>query len=246
MVKRYKLIGCEILHREICLCTAQSKNIIDIEFMDKGLHDMGEKIMSDTLQKAIDNVDTKKYNAILLCYGLCNYGVKGLSADIPVVIPKAHDCITLFMGSKESYMDYFQKNPGTYFHTSGWLERAGFGIDGEENVMSGLGIGIDVDYSQYGEENADYLKEMLGNWTENYTKHTFIDTGVGDSNAYDKMAQAEAKNKGWEYERIKGNIRLIQELMNGDWNGADFLVIPPKHKIVATHDDAIMHYCQAD
>ena len=239
---RYKLIGCEIMFREICICAAQSKNIIDFEFMDKGLHDVGEKIMSKSLQKAIDNVDTKKYDAILLCYGLCNYGVKGLQASIPIVIPKAHDCITLLMGSKEIYMDYFQNNPGTFFRSSGWLERATFGIEGEENVMSQLGIQLDADYSQYGEENAEYLKEILGNWIENYKKQTFIDTGVGDSEAYAAMSEVDAKLRGLEYESIKGNIRLIHELMDGNWNEEEFLLIPPQNKITATHDESIMSY----
>ena len=137
MTKRYILIGCEIMFREICLCAAQSNNIIDLVFMPKGLHDVGQKNMSQTLQNELDKIDSKKYDAILLCYGLCNYGVKGLSAALPMVIPKAHDCITLFMGSKEKYTEYFKNNPGTFFHTSGWLERGGtMGVDGEEHVMS--------------------------------------------------------------------------------------------------------------
>jgi len=242
MKERYKLIGCEIMFREICQCAAQSKNIIDIEFLDKGLHDIGEKAMSAALQKAIDNVNTEKYKAILLCYGLCNYGVKGLRARLPIIIPKAHDCITLFMGSKETYKEYFDNNPGTFFHTSGWLERADFGIEGEENVMSQLGIQPGEDYSQYGEENAEYLREILGNWIGNYKKQTFIDTGIGDSVKYEEMVKADAKVRGLEYEGIKGNIRLIQELMDGEWNSEDFLVVPPGKEIVATHDNCIMSY----
>jgi hypothetical protein len=210
--------------------------------MDKGLHDAGEKIMAETLQRAIDNVNTEKYNAILLAYGLCNYGVKGLRARITMVIPKAHDCITLFLGSKEKYMDYFQNNPGTFFRTSGWLERAAFGIRGEENVMSQLGIQPGADYSQYGEENAAYLRELLGNWTQNYKKQTFIDTGVGDSVAYEAMAATDAKNRCLEYEKIKGDISLIQKLVNGDWNPSEFLVIPPGNIITAAHDEEIISY----
>jgi len=240
MARRYKLIGCDIMFREICLCAAQSKNVIDLEFMDKGLHDVGEKTMSESLQNVINNVDVTKYDAILLCYGLCNYGVKGLRASIPMVIPKAHDCITLLMGSKEVYDDYFQNNPGTFFRSSGWLERAAFGIDGEENIMSELGIHPEADYSQYGEENAQYLMEMLGNWTGNYTKQTFIDTGVGDSEVYAEMTEADAKSRGLKYECIKGNIRLIQELMDGNWNETDFLLIPPQDVIIPTYDESIM------
>ena len=242
MAERYMLIGCAVMYREICLCAAQSKNIIDFEFMDKGLHDIGEKAMSNALQQVIDSVDTQKYSAILLCYGLCNYGVKGLHAKIPLVIPKAHDCITLFMGSKEKYSRYFNSNPGTYYRTSGWIERGSFGLDGEEDVMSQLGIKPGADYSQYGEENAKYLMEMLGNWTSNYTKQTFIDTGVGDVTVYEAMVEEEAKARGLDYESIKGDPRLIRLLMDGDWDEAEFLVVPPGNKITAAYDDAIMSY----
>jgi len=233
------------MFREICLCAAQSKNIIDIEFLDKGLHDIGEKTMSASLQQAINKVNTEKYDAILLCYGLCNYGVKGLRGPIPMVIPKAHDCITLFLGSKEKYTEYFNNNPGTFFRTSGWLERAHFGIEGEENVMSQLGIQPDADYSEFGEENAEYLREILGNWIENYKKQIFIDTGIGDSAMYEDLTKADAKARGLEYENIKGDIRLIQDLMDGSWSPEDFLVVPPGNEIVATYNDGIMSYLSA-
>ena len=55
---------------------------------------------------------------------LCSNGLVGLTArNIPVVVPRAHDCITLFLGSKERYLDYFQSHTGVYFKTSGWIER---------------------------------------------------------------------------------------------------------------------------
>ena len=244
MAERYKLIGCEVLFREACLCAAESKNIIDPEFLTKGLHDMGETRMSESLQKVIDQVDPDKYDAILLCYGLCNNGVSGLRARVPMVIPKAHDCITLFLGSKEKYTDYFHNNPGAFFHTSGWLERGLNGADGDEALMTQLGIRYGDDYDQYaeeyGEENAAYIMEIFGDWTKNYKKFTYINTGVGDAAAYEARSQAEAQERGWEYERIQGDIRLIRALIDGDWNEDDFLVVPPGHEIAASFDEAVM------
>jgi hypothetical protein len=43
--KRLKLIACEVLFREICCCAAGCSNIVDITFMEKGLHDVGAKTM---------------------------------------------------------------------------------------------------------------------------------------------------------------------------------------------------------
>ena len=155
----YKLIGCEILFREICHCASISENVVDLEFMPKGLHDIGEEKMSARLQERIDAVDTDKYEAILLCYGLCNYGTKGLQSSLPIVLPRAHDCITLLMGSKERYKDYFFGNPGTLFMSSGWIERARDPEEVENSVTAKFGMR--GDFSDYDDDDAAYLREIL-------------------------------------------------------------------------------------
>ncbi|MFV1980286.1 MAG: DUF1638 domain-containing protein [Rhodothermia bacterium] len=33
------------------------------------------------------------------------------------VLPRAHDCITLLMGSRTRYLEYFKAHPGTYFRS---------------------------------------------------------------------------------------------------------------------------------
>ena len=92
--------------------------------MPKGLHDLGSEQMQARVQEAVDAVDTEAYDAILLGYGLCNNGLVGITAkDIPLVLPRAHDCITLFLGDRKRYSTYFIDHPGTYFKTSGWIER---------------------------------------------------------------------------------------------------------------------------
>ena len=61
-----------------------------------------------------------KYDAILIGYALCSNGVVGLtSRRIPLVIPRGHDCITLLLGSKELYRDYFDSHRGIYWYSSG-------------------------------------------------------------------------------------------------------------------------------
>ena len=111
---RLKLISCEIFYREMCAAVARSIHLIDITFLPKGLHDIGQEQMLPRLQEAVDAVDASRYNAILLGYGLCNLGIVGLTArSIPLVIPRAHDCITLFFGSRRRYQEYFDAHPGT-------------------------------------------------------------------------------------------------------------------------------------
>ena len=86
--------------------------------------------------------------------------------------------------------------------------------------------------------------EMLGDWVKNYKKQTYIDTGVGNSETYEAMSKTEALKNSLEHETVKGDIRLIQELTDGNWNEEDFLIIPPNNTITATHDESIMSYAE--
>ena len=54
---RLKLISCEIFYREMCAAVARSPHQVDIEFLPKGLHDIGSAKMSARLQEAVDAVD---------------------------------------------------------------------------------------------------------------------------------------------------------------------------------------------
>ena len=240
--KRYKVIACEILFREVCLCAALSRQVVDLQFMPKGLHDIGEQKMADRLQSEIDRTDPARYDAILLVYGLCNNGIRGLSASIPLVIPRAHDCITLLLGSRETYRSYFDAKPGTYFKSPGWIERDAKG-DGE-NLSIATQLGIDRTYAeyvaQYGEENAAYLVEQLGDWLRNYRRLAYIDTGTGDPEG-DRLATAEqAREKAWDFDALQGDLALIRRLFNGDWDARDFLVVPPHKTIIPSFDENVM------
>ena len=84
----------------------------------------GGKPMAAKIQEAVDRTPEGVYDAILLGYGLCGNGLDGLTArHTRLVLPRAHDCIALLMGSRERYRAYFEANPGTYYRSTGWLER---------------------------------------------------------------------------------------------------------------------------
>jgi len=244
-LKRYVVVTCAILYREVCHCVAKSKNIVDIVVHEKGLHDLQSTKMTGILQETIDKIDHSKYDAILLCYGLCNNGLTNLHAPITMVLPRAHDCIALLLGSRKIYDEYFFDNPGTYFNSSGWLERNISTVDDEETIPQQLGM--DKSYEsfveEYGEENAEYLHSILGNWLSNYKKVAFINNGMGDVEGNRLASQAFAKERDWEYEEVPGSICLIEQLINGSmssWDENDFLIIPPGKKIAATHDESIV------
>ena len=59
--------------------------------------------------------------AVALAYGLCGCGTAGLQPRRhKFVIPRAHDCIALFMGSKDAYAEQQRLCPTCYYYTPGW------------------------------------------------------------------------------------------------------------------------------
>lgn len=244
MMKHLKVIACEVAFRELCYCASQCSTIIDFTFMSQGLHNKGSESMKKFLQDEIDKVDTDKYDTIILAYGLCSNGVVGLQAKISLVIPKAHDCITFFLGSKEKYSGFFNANRGTYLYTSGWIERGMNSLEDEDGIMARLGINKTYEeyVEEFGEENAEYIMEMLGGHEASYDKIALIDTKVGNMEYYREKLHEKAESTKWTPIEIEGDNSLLLKLLNGDWDENNFTVVPPNHEIVATNDENIIGF----
>jgi len=238
---RLKLISCEVLYREMCDAVARSPHQVDVEFLPKGLHDLGGARMRDELQRMVDAVETRKYEAVLMGYALCGNGLFGLTArDLKLVVPRAHDCIALLMGSRRQYQEYFDANPGVYFRSTGWLER-GYGL--EQLAMrprTGAGFSLEELIAQYGEDNGRYLFEEMNRYQQHYRQLTYIETGLEPDGTFEERARSEAAGRGWNFAKIPGSLSLFRQLVNGEWPDADFLVVPPRRRIRATYDDGVI------
>jgi len=241
---RLKLISCEVFYREMCHVIARSPNLVDLEFLPKGLHDIGSSRMRARMQAVVDGVDSNLYDAILLGYGLCNNGLAGVVAPaIPLVLPRAHDCITLFLGSRKRYIDYFNANPGVYFKTTGWIDR-GTASGGLKQLsiqqQAGLNARLEEFIARYGEDNGRYLFDMLGDDKHNYGQFTFIEMGVEPNNSYEEQTRNDAAQRNWKFEKVPGSMALIQRLVDGPWSEDDFLVVPPGQAIAGSYDDDVI------
>lgn len=240
---RIKCLSCEALTRMVYLCAAQSPHLVDVELVRIGLHN--EPInLRVLLQQKIDALSRKDFDAVVLAYGLCGQATLGLVArDIPLVLPRAHDCITLFLGSRARYQEQFEGNPGTYWYSLDYIERKE-----ASGTFVSLGAGVDSTNTQakyeeyvekYGEDNAEYLMEVMGAWQSHYNRAAYIDLGVGDGAQLEAQTAQEAANRGWKYERLTGNLTLIRRLLNGDWS-QDFLVIQPGQEVAMSYDEDVV------
>jgi hypothetical protein len=244
---RHRLIACEVLYREFCYATAVSPNVVDLHFLTQGLHDLESASMRDRLQQEIDQTSPERYGAVLLGFALCNNGIVGLRArQIPLVVPRAHDCITLFLGSDAVYQQRFQECKGTYYLTTGWVERDA------ENIEPTLGrddnrlrqMGLDKSYEEYaalyGEEQARMIMQTLGG-LEHYSSMCRIDMGVAPQaeQRVEDAGRREAQARGWSFEAIKGRLDLIRDLVDGRWDDR-FLRVEPGQQIAPSYDERIL------
>jgi hypothetical protein len=237
---RLKLIGCEVLFRELCDACAHSPHRVDLEFLPKGLHDLGGRPMAARVQEAVDRTPEGVYEAILLGYGLCGNGLDGLTArHTPLVLPRAHDCIALLMGGHQRYQAYFDANAGVYYRSTGWLER-GQGLQQLTHQTMGFDEPLEEAVRKYGEDNGRYLYEEMTRYRSQYRKLTFIETGLEAGGRFIAEAGAEAAGNGWSFERLQGDLAWLRRMVNGEWAEAEFVVAGSGQRIAACYDARVM------
>lgn len=239
---RLKVLCCEVFTREIDALSKNCANSLDVELLPKGLHDLGQEKMTARLQAEIDRFSGCGFDAIIMVYGLCNNGIAGLTArDTRIVVPRAHDCITLFMGSRELYQKQFEGRPGTYYRTTGWIEHESPDGAGDETVQQKLGLFMQFEelVEKYGEENARYIQETMGSGVQHYDRLAFIRMGVEGEQRFADMARQEAREKGWSFELIEGSMRLLKQLVDGQWD-EDFLVLEPGSSVRPTYKNDVI------
>ncbi|KPU43142.1 hypothetical protein OXPF_33920 [Oxobacter pfennigii] len=244
---KLKVIACDVLNREISYLSSQSKCFVDVTFMHQGLHSKPNK-MAEILQKEIDEANKgfpyshpdrpEDYDYIILMYGLCGNGTIGLSSSkVPLVIPRAHDCGTLLIGSKEGFKKYHEENARGFMYSPGWIER-GFQPGAER---------FDALYKRYekkyGSEKAAYLMELEHSFVKEYNSAVLVNWGIlGNEEYYRGVTKISAKYFNWEYKEVKGSPNLLRNILNGELNYEEVLILPPKEKIAASFDDYILKY----
>jgi len=222
---------------------AASPHVVDLKLMPFGLHDTPDELRR-ALQEEIDSTEEGRFEYLALGYGLCSRGTAGLRAgSAPLVIPRAHDCITLLLGSRSRYKEEFSRHPGTYYYSPGWIERK-TGEVKQANIDDAYARQTEDRYRQYvekyGEDNAKFLIEQESLWVNNYTRAALIDTGVGDVESYRRFTRGVAESRGWDYVELEGDTSLLNKLASGVWNPADFLVVRPGRQVAESFDETIL------
>lgn len=229
------LIACSVFEREIALHRCPSVRLAATEFLEIGLHDRPDTLRG-ALQAAIDRIDQREdISAIVLLYGLCGLGTAGLVARrYPIVIPRAHDCITVFMGSKERFARHHRSCPGCFYYTPGWNRNGRVPGPGRLEYLR-------TEYEKRFE--AEDVEFLLSAEKEQWGQHStavFLDLGTDDAWGEAQYARSCARWLGWKFEWMKGDPSLLRDLLAGRWDSESFQMIHPGSRLLQTGDEWIM------
>jgi len=117
---RYHVVACRVIEDELKAAAAASPAAVIFTWLEQGLHNEPDRLR-EAVQQAIDDAEEAPGDAVVLGYGLCSRGVEGVRTRTrPLVVARAHDCITLLLGCRHRYADYVATHPGTYWYSPGW------------------------------------------------------------------------------------------------------------------------------
>lgn len=236
-----KLISCNVFMREACYCIAHSPHVIDVDFLELGEHVHSQRL-NRALQAKIDEAETsaKEYAAILLLYGLCGNAAVGLRTQkTRLVLPRAHDCCTILLGSRERFLEHFQDNLSRPFSSVGYLERGSYYIRTDEDggkVHYGDQYAALVE--QYGDDNAKFIWESMHPPALDQIddKVVFIDLPETTALNAEARFRATAEKDHKTCLRVEGNLNLIRKLLYAEWDPAEFLIVEPGQQTAGVYD----------
>ena len=215
---RTVIIACRVMEPELTHCVSEGNGAADrteLLYLEQALHRTPDKLLTK-VQEKIDQA-TQIASRIVLGYGLCANGVVGITARASELsIPRCHDCIALFLGCPNRYLEIFRKKPGTYYLTPGWIA----------DHQDPLGL-IEEHIPRYGRETAQWIIEEE---LKHYTHIALIDTGVEEMAPLRARAKENAAVLKKQYEEIPGSLDYFRELLRGPYEEEKFLRLRPGEK----------------
>lgn len=207
-----KIIACEVMKSELCAIECQHE--VEFEFVPMGLHLHPHKLRLE-LQEMITRAD--RFSRIILGFGLCGGAASGIRAiNVPLTIPRVHDCIPLLVGSPSVYRE-IAGTAGTFYLSGGWIK-------GKNSIRAEY----DRILSLYGRQKTDrVIKTMFAQ----YRRFLYIKTGHRDEQALIAEAADLSAILGLSFDTLEGKTEYLHSLVNGPWNDEMFITVPPGEEV---------------
>jgi hypothetical protein len=232
---RVMLLACQVFESEIALHAAGAQHIVATRFFEVGLHDRPDHLRA-MLQSELDSLRARDdIEAVILAYGLCGRGAAGLCASHhKLVLPRAHDCIAVFMGSRQAYGAHHERCPTCFYYTPGWNRcRRVPGPERLESVKAELA-------KKFSPDDVEFLLESERALWKSYDTATYLDLGTDDAEAEADYARRCADWLGWKFERLRGDTRLLRDLLWGNWDADRFQIVEPGQRLIHSPDESIL------
>lgn len=212
-----KIIACEVMKEEIL--SMESIKDAEFKFVSMDFHLYPKKLKVE-LQNIIDR--STGYNRIILAFGLCGGASNGLKVnDSTLIIPKVHDCISIFLCNGTKCVCDFKKEKGTFYLSSGWMITEKSILSDHKKILE-----------KYGEKKAfSILKRMY----DEYKKVLFIKTGSSAEDEVIVQSKEIAKLLDVKHEIIKGKTDFIEKIVKGPWDDKNFIKIAPGEILKEEH-----------
>lgn len=210
------VIACEILQAELEELAGRPGCDARLRFCEQDLHRTPEALPAK-VQEIIDGEATDEIARVVLGYGLCSNGIVGVTAPPQgLIVPRVHDCIALFLGSRNEYDRQFNACPGTYYLNQAWIE---LNRDPLGTMQHEYAPRMDAETAEW------CMREEM----KNQTRIALIDSGIlGDiPDSARKRARKNATFFGMDYEEIAGSESYLARLLAGPWDEGDFVHVAP-------------------
>jgi hypothetical protein len=220
-VHKTKIVACAVIVEEL---RSRLPAGAECETLDFGLHRSPE-LLRAKLQETIDK--SAGCQNIVLAFGLCGMSVIGLrSESATLILPRADDCIAVFLGSRKAYLKQQNNFPGTLFLSKGWIE----GRIDDTNPTAVVYRNL---LEKYGEQRAKRMFDvyLARQPLRHYSRLAFITTdSESDLDQYKGIARRRASDLGLAYIEIPGSTAFMDKIAAGVWD-EEFIVVRPGRPI---------------
>lgn len=227
----FALLSCDVFSEELTELGGPTPPWRSLVYLEMGLHDHPPRLRAE-VQKSISQLEMDPgLETILLAYGRCGNGLIGVRAQrCSLVLPQAHDCISILLGGRKVHNELLAKNPATYFFSPGWMRGKRVPGPDRETHLREL-------YAERYADDEDMIEELIEADREAFAHHNCAAyVSIIDRPRDAAYCERCARHLNWQHQNVPGDPRILNDLLAGRWNPEDFLIVPPGMTIEADSD----------